>query len=119
MTIIAAAAPVAAAAIYFTGEFWSSLAECFPECIFYKSTGYNCPACGNTRSVLALLDLDIPAAMGYNITPPLILLAGVLLYAELVLVLAGRRVRLIPRSGVFWVIFGCAMMGYYVLRNIV
>lgn len=118
LIFIAAAVPLAAAAILLTGDFWRSLASHFPECVFYRSTGYLCPACGNTRSVLALLELDIPAALGYNITPPLLLLGGVLLYAELMLELSGRKIKLIPRNAIFWIIFGCAMMGYYVLRNI-
>ncbi len=35
-------------------------------CIFNVITGLNCPGCGNTRAVLALLRLDFKAAFSVN-----------------------------------------------------
>lgn len=35
-------------------------------CLFRSVTGLLCPGCGNSRAALALLRLDIPAAMAYN-----------------------------------------------------
>ena len=35
-------------------------------CPFYLLTGWHCPGCGISRMFMALLELDIPAAMGYN-----------------------------------------------------
>ncbi|ADU73667.1 MAG TPA: DUF2752 domain-containing protein [Hungateiclostridium thermocellum] len=42
-------------------------------CIFKAATGYNCPACGMTRSFIYMSDLNISAAWAMN-------RAGVLLY---------------------------------------
>ncbi len=40
-------------------------------CIFYTVTGLRCPGCGNSRAALALLRLDVKAALGYNMLFPL------------------------------------------------
>ena len=40
-------------------------------CLFYEVTGLLCPGCGNTRAVVSLLRLDIPAAFWYNPLFPL------------------------------------------------
>ena len=40
-------------------------------CLFYTVTGLQCPGCGNSRAALALLRLDLPAALGYNLLFPL------------------------------------------------
>ncbi len=40
-------------------------------CLFHKITGYLCPGCGNTRAALALLRLDLGAALSYNLLFPL------------------------------------------------
>ncbi|MBQ8296732.1 MAG: DUF2752 domain-containing protein [Ruminococcus sp.] len=109
--------PVITAVLFMTRELWTALAERFPECVFYISTGYYCPACGNTRSVLALLRGDLLSALSYNITPPLLLLGALLLYAELLCSVFGRSIRLLPRKGAFWIVFGVCMLAYYIIRN--
>ncbi len=40
-------------------------------CLFYRFTGLQCPGCGNSRAALALLRLELPAALGYNLLFPL------------------------------------------------
>ena len=41
----------------------------FP-CVFRKTTGLNCPGCGNTRAVLALLRLDLHEMIRMNLLFP-------------------------------------------------
>ena len=40
-------------------------------CPVYRLTGLQCPGCGNSRAALALLRLDVKAALGYNLLFPL------------------------------------------------
>lgn len=89
-------------------------------CIFYEITGWQCTGCGNTRSVLALLRGDIIAALGYNISIPLIIFGLLLLYVELVTEAFGKKkLKLFPRKPLSWILFAIFMAGYFVLRNVV
>lgn len=38
----------------------------FPQCIFYRITGWQCAGCGSQRMIHALLHGDIAAAWNYN-----------------------------------------------------
>ena len=40
-------------------------------CLLRLATGWLCPGCGNSRAALALLRLDVPAALEYNMLFPL------------------------------------------------
>ncbi len=67
--------------------------------------------------MLALLHGDIPAAVRNNVTPVLLLVLLLLLYAETAFGLTGKQIRLLPRNGVFWGILMGMMFLYYILRN--
>lgn len=97
----------------------AALAGRFPTCPFYSLLGLYCPACGNTRSVLALLQLDIARSLRYNITPLFLLIAGGIWYLEMVLGLWGRRVRLLPRKEWFWFSVLGLFLLYYLVRNFI
>lgn len=53
---------------------WRLLEPVMRPCLFHSITGVPCPTCGATRSVLALLDGDLPGAAGFN---PLVFAATV------------------------------------------
>lgn len=97
--------------------FIYKLVEFFPSCIFNDMFNLYCPACGNTRSVLALLRGDVFAALKYNITPPLLLIIGGLGYAELVTICFKRHKKILPRSNIFLFSLVGLLLVYYVIRN--
>lgn len=90
-----------------------------PFCGFYMITGKQCFACGNTRSVLSILRGDIISAIKFNPAIPILLLLTILLYIELFIYsFFGKKVKIIPRNAVFWIIFSVVLLAYYIMRNL-
>lgn len=94
-----------------------ALAKYMPACPFYELLHLYCPACGNTRSVVSLLEGDILLSLRYNITVPFLLLVSALFYVEGLGVVFGRRIRIVPKKYiVLYVILGLFVC-YYLVRN--
>lgn len=110
---------IAAAGFIFLKIFADDITGALPPCMIYEIFGIQCLGCGNTRSVMALLRGDILSSLKFNITPVLLSTLLILLYAELVTMAFGKHKRFLPRKGVFWIIFGIALAGYFVGRNFV
>lgn len=66
LLLLGVGALVATASIYILAQYGLGI-----PCPVYRITGLLCPGCGNTRAALALLRLDFPAALGYNLLFPL------------------------------------------------
>lgn len=88
-----------------------------PDCSFHNITGYLCPACGNTRAVLSLLQGHFFRSFGYNPMIPVLALVLLGLYAELVCYACGKRVRIVPRSNIFLFATIGAILFYDIVRN--
>ena len=101
-----------------TRSLWIRLAQYMPPCAFYRVSGLYCPGCGNTRSVLSLLEGHIWLSLRYNITPLLLILLGGLGYAELGCRLFGRPRRLLPRHPAVVIPACLLLLAYYIVRNI-
>lgn len=54
-------------------------------CVFHNLTGHDCPGCGMTRSLVALLHGDAVLALAYN--------KGIIIVAPLLLLLWGKQIR--------------------------
>jgi hypothetical protein len=61
--VLAAGAVMVAATVFF---FDPATHRLFPGCTFHRVTGLNCPGCGATRSLHALLHGDFPTALRDN-----------------------------------------------------
>ena len=90
--------PLLAVVIFALRQKLVWLSRFFPECYFYKSTGYLCPACGNTRCIKALFKGHVLEALGYNITVPMLIIIAGMFYVEAVFYSFGKKVRIFPRS---------------------
>lgn len=89
-------------------------------CLFRHATGLPCPGCGLSRSVAALLHLDVAAAFAYHPFGPAVAagMAG-LLVLRLAEAATGRRVRAaVPRWLVVLAVgaFGGAWLGWAAWR---
>lgn len=100
--------------------FVFSITANFPSCFFRDTFQVYCPACGNTRSVLALLRGDLLQSLRYNITPIILLclLGGLYLEAVNYYVLKNYK-KIFPRNQIFWFSFLFLMFLYYIIRNFI
>lgn len=99
-------------------KYISVLGQKMPACPFYRLFHLYCPACGNTRSIMALAQGDLLSSLRFNATPIVLLTVCVLFYAEGVLRLYGKRVRLFPR-GAFGYVLIAVMLLYFFIRNFI
>lgn len=90
----------------------------FP-CMFNLFTGYFCPGCGNTRSIIALVNGHIILSLRYNPFIILTLAFLVLLYIELFTSTFYVHKKTIPRSNKFLFVTLGIMIIYYFIRNFI
>lgn len=90
-----------------------------PPCPLYTVFEIYCPACGNTRSLNALLGGDILASLRHNLTIPFLALLAVAFLVELGFRAFGKKVTLVPRKYAF--LYGCIgfFLVYYIVRNFI
>lgn len=86
----------------------------YPRCLFHALTGLDCPGCGATRAVHALLHGRIGEAFRYNAM--LFAGAGVFAFAVPSLV-RGERPRFLERPWFGWSVLGVTLV-WWVGRNV-
>ena len=90
----------------------------FP-CMFNLFTGYFCPGCGNTRSIIALVNGYIILSLRYNPFIILLFVFLILLYIELFTSTFYIHKKIIPRSNKFLFVTLGIMIIYYFIRNFI
>ena len=90
----------------------------YPICLFHKLTGWNCPGCGGTRSVYALLHGNVALALKDNALFVVLLAAAV----ARGIWIAAKTIRRQPVGtfvpvGVLWVALAMAVV-FTVMRNL-
>ncbi len=116
--IITIALPLMGVLILLMKEHLLAIIPYIPPCFLYSRFQFYCPACGNTRSVTALLQGDLLASLHYNITPALILLLAAVAYLEFALASFGKPIRLLPRKLWFYLALISLLVVYYIIRNL-
>jgi hypothetical protein len=91
-------------------KVWLPMTGLGIPCVFHELTGLDCPGCGMTRAVLALLELDVNQAIRNN---PLLLVIPPLYAAYL----AAHRKKLRLVSGSLMAIMLAVTVGFGILRN--
>ena len=90
----------------------------YPICLFHQLTGLNCPGCGGTRSVYALLHGNVALALKDNalfvLLIPAVALRGVWFAGKKFL---GRPVGNFSPANCLWVLLAGAVI-FTVLRNL-
>jgi hypothetical protein len=112
-------ATVALSAFVAVRQINPSSSSIFPVCPFHAMTGLNCPGCGATRGMHALLNGDILTAMHFNAM--LVVFVPLIIYGIVSLILLGIRGKGLPApqlapQGV-WA-FLILMVAFGVLRNL-
>jgi Protein of unknown function (DUF2752). len=103
--------------LYHIRGFFLQLLHRLPPCLFYSAFHLYCPACGNTRSVTALLQGDLVQSLRYNISPVLFGLFLLLAYLELASYSFGHYIKLLPRRLSFYLILLVLLISYVIIRN--
>jgi hypothetical protein len=117
--IITLLIPVLCLIIFLEKDVFLSLASNFPPCILLSTIHLYCPACGNTRSVMALLNLDLVSALHYNIVPPILLLLSLAAYFELATYSFGHHIKVLPRKLKVYLIGIGLIYLYLLIRNFI
>lgn len=99
--------------------FDPSLHRWFPQCVFYKLTGWQCAGCGSQRAIHALLKGDFVGAWHQNAL--LVLLIPVILfmiYLEIVRIGKPKLYSTFYSPYVIW-IFVVVIVVWTILRNLI
>jgi len=109
--------PLSLLIFYLISGYLLRLLSHVPACQFYSIFHQYCPACGNTRSVTALLHGDIGTSLRFNIVPILLCILGFFAYIELATYSFGSHIRLVPRRLSFYIILISLLVFYFIMRN--
>lgn len=104
-------------------RFFSPSADAYPLCVFHASTGFDCPVCGTSRGIHALVHGEWLQALGFN-PFTVLLLVGLGGYSVYRLLMPGKVAQALSitnqkkRTRILFLIFFLGWMLFSVLRNV-
>jgi hypothetical protein len=116
--------PLGVAALVTAGCAYVALVDpnqssAYPQCPLRALTGYDCPGCGLTRAVFALMHGDMARAIDHNVFVVVLLPLAILAFASWTARRLGYSPPRLPRwrPWMGWVA-GAAVFGFLILRNL-
>ena len=93
--------------------------QLLPACTFKTTTGLDCPGCGMTRGLHALLNGDVSRALSHNLLLSVILATSVVWFGwNTIARRTGRRVLHLEFKQTTWIAIGLAVVAFWVVRNL-
>jgi hypothetical protein len=105
---------LAATGLYLLYTFDPAGSAYYPGCPLRALTGYQCPGCGTTRALHALLHGEFMAAWNFN---PMLFVMSAALAPALPEAARGRAPRYVMRPWFAWAAF-VAVVGWWIVRNL-
>ena len=91
----------------------------YPQCPLRTLTGYDCPGCGLTRSVFALMHADVGRAIDHNVLVLVLVPLALLGFARWTANRLGYRTPNVPRFRPWMsVVAGVVVFGFLIVRNL-
>jgi hypothetical protein len=118
VALVAAAFVGGAALLFAVWAFDPATAGFFPPCLFHALTGLQCPGCGLTRGLHALLHGDVVTAWRFNPLLFIVLPPVVALGVWEALRFAGARLSPAPLGNRTVLCVVVVTLGFGVLRNL-
>lgn len=119
LKIVTLLIPVLMVVLFAVHEYILSWFINLPNCPALSWFDIYCPACGNTRSTIALFRGDIFTSLRYNIVPLLLVVLLLASYIELATYSFGRHIRLLPKKLSFYIVLIILLMAYFIIRNFI
>jgi len=112
-------AAIAAAGCAYVGLMNPNESSAYPQCPLRAVTGWDCPGCGLTRSVYALMHGDAWQAIDHNVLAIVLLPLAILAFARWTATRVGYSTPRIPRWRPWMsVVAGVAVISFLVARNL-
>ncbi len=112
-------ATIAAAGCTYIALVNPNRSSAYPQCPLHALTGYDCPGCGLTRSVYALMHGDIGRAIDHNLLVVLLLPLAIFGFVRWTAGRLGYRPPNLPTWRPWMsVIAGIVVFGFFILRNL-